>query len=140
MDSIIDSVKKWFWNPIKYKYTDFEGRATREEFWMFILVYIIIYIVLSIVFSLLALEVLIFLFSLAVLVPSIAITARRLHDTGKSGWWQLIGLVPVIGWLIVIILLVGKGTESENKYGPRPKEGGTEPLTTVVPEKPDQQT
>ncbi len=103
----------WFIDPIKNKYADFEGRTGREEYWMFILIYIGIAIVVMFVSSFLNM-----LLTLALLVPNIAIAARRLHDTGKSGWWQLVALIPILGLIILIILLVIKGEEKENKYGP----------------------
>lgn len=102
----------WFWNPVRNHYADFSGRATRQEFWMYVLIYVIIYIILAMVSDILAL-----VYSLALLVPGIAITARRLHDTGLSGWWQLLGLIPLIGWIIVIVLCVRKSNPAGDKYG-----------------------
>ncbi len=110
----------WFLDPIKNHYADFEGRATRKEFWMYILVYVIIVVVASFVASIFNAPILVFLLGVAVLLPNLAIAARRLHDTGKSGWWQLIGLIPYIGALILIVLLAQKGQKGPNKYGPDP--------------------
>ena len=107
----------WFIDPIQNHYADFEGRATREQFWMYVLVYFVVYIVLNIVLSWINLENLMVLFSLALLLPSIAITARRLHDIDKSGWWQLIGLIPIVGWIIVIIWYAKQGDAGENRFG-----------------------
>ncbi len=114
----------WFWNPIRNHYADFNGRATRQEFWMYILVYVIIYVVLAALNDLLALA-----YSLALLVPGIAITARRLHDTGLSGWWQLLGLIPLIGWIIIIVLCVRKSNPAGDKYGM--------PTSSATPPSPD---
>lgn len=107
----------WFIEPVKNKYAEFSGRAGRKEFWMFVLVYLIIYVILMVIEEALGL-----IFSLAVLVPSIAITTRRLHDTGMSGWWQLLGLIPIIGWVIVIILTIRPGQPGANQYGQNPDE------------------
>ena len=102
------------------KYADFEGRATRKEYWMFILFYLILYVVLIVIDSSMESLLLSTIFSLGLLVPSISVAARRLHDTGRSGWWQLISLIPIIGTIVVIIFLV-QDSHEENKYGPNPK-------------------
>lgn len=107
----------WFLDPIKNQYADFEGRTGRQAFWMFILFSFLLNFVIGIVEGMLGTMILGLLFSLAILVPSIAITARRLHDTNKSGWWQLIALVPFIGIVILIVLCVLPGTEGDNDYG-----------------------
>ena len=111
------SFLNWFLEPLKEHYADFEGRATRQQYWMFVLVYILIAIAVSIVEEILGTMVLGALLSLALLIPSLAIGARRLHDTGKSGWWQLVCLIPFIGWIIAIVLLAQKGDAGPNKYG-----------------------
>lgn len=100
------------------KYADFSGRARRKEYWMFILIYLII----SVILGVLGLEIISLLFGLALLVPSISIAARRLHDTGRTGWWQLIALVPLIGFIIIIVFLVQDSHEA-NEYGANPKSG-----------------
>ncbi len=82
------------------KYADFSGRAKRSEYWWFVLFIVIVSLVLS-MFS----QVLSGIFSLAVFVPSIAAAARRLHDTNRSGWWQLIVFLPLVGWIILIVFL-----------------------------------
>lgn len=102
------------------KYADFTGRARRQEYWMFILFYFIVSIILGIVDGVLGLQILGLLFSLASLVPSLAIGARRLHDTGRSGWWQLLYLIPLIGLIIMIVFLV-QDSHPDNEYGPNPK-------------------
>jgi uncharacterized membrane protein YhaH (DUF805 family) len=91
-----------YWNnyvSVLKKYAVFDGRAGRPEFWMFVLVSIIV----SFLLSVLPLPMLSPLYSLVILIPSLAVGARRLHDTGRSGWWQLIGFVPVIGLIVLII-------------------------------------
>ncbi len=107
---------KWFLDPVREHYFDFEGRVTRQAFWMFTLWYFIINVALSIVSDAVA-----GLFSLAVLLPSIAIGARRLHDIGMSGWWQLIGLIPIVGWIALMVLLAKQGIAGPNEYGTDPR-------------------
>jgi uncharacterized membrane protein YhaH (DUF805 family) len=100
--------------------TDFSSRTRRKDYWMFILVYIILYFVLSVIDAMLESMVLGVLFSLVMLVPSISIATRRLHDTGRSGWWQLIAFIPLVGIIVLIVFLV-QDTQEANKYGPNPK-------------------
>ncbi|MGF1688100.1 DUF805 domain-containing protein [Photobacterium japonica] len=98
------------------KYADFTGRARRTEYWMFILIYLII----NVVLSALGLEVASFILGLALLIPSTSIAARRLHDTGRSGWWQLIALIPIIG-VLVLIYFLAQDSHDTNEYGENPK-------------------
>jgi uncharacterized membrane protein YhaH (DUF805 family) len=100
------------------KYADFTGRARRQEYWMFILIYMIINIFLAV----LGLELISALVGLGLLIPSISIAARRLHDTGRSGWWQLIVLIPIIGFIVLIVFLAQDGHDA-NDYGINPKSG-----------------
>jgi uncharacterized membrane protein YhaH (DUF805 family) len=58
---------------------------------------------------------------LALLLPNLAVGIRRLHDTGRSGWWILIGVIPIIGWLVLLFWYVSKGTDGDNRFGPDPK-------------------
>lgn len=103
-------------------YTGFEGRARRKEYWMFVLFSFLASLVLSIVQAIIHLEqFLTGLYSLAVLLPSLAVMVRRLHDTGKSGWWILIGLIPFIGEIILLVFACLDSQEGDNKYGPNPK-------------------
>jgi uncharacterized membrane protein YhaH (DUF805 family) len=88
------------------KYADFGGRATRSEYWWFVLFIVLVGLAASIVSNTLS-----GLFSLATLLPQIAAATRRLHDTNRSGWWQLIVLVPVIGWIVLIVFLAQEGKE-----------------------------
>jgi uncharacterized membrane protein YhaH (DUF805 family) len=103
------------------QYANFNGRARRQEFWMYVLFYFIFAVVLSIVTGLIGLGFLVNIYSLALLVPSLSVGARRLHDTGKSGWWQLIGLIPLIGIIVLIVFWAQDSTPGENQYGPNPK-------------------
>ena len=99
MDNYIDAIKN--------HYFDFSGRATRTQFWMFVLVNILVSMGIGILMSVVGKSVgsmLSNLYSLFVLAPSLAIAVRRLHDIKKSGWWLLLAFVPIIGWIILIIL------------------------------------
>ena len=97
------------------KYADFNGRAKRPEFWWFELFMFLVSLGLGIVSDILS-----GLFSITVLVPSIAVGARRLHDTGRSGWWQLLVLVPVLGWILLIVWCAQEGNPADNEFGAPP--------------------
>lgn len=103
----------WFIDPIKNHYADFEGRIGRQEYWMFVLCYFI----LSFVLEIISLDVLILVMQLAMIIPCTAMGARRLHDIGKSGWWQLLALIPIIGWIILIVWCATKTEPIDNMYG-----------------------
>ena len=94
------------------KYFCFEGRAKRAEFWRYALVYAVIGGILNAILPILS-----FIWSLALLCPTLSVTARRLHDTGKSGWLQLLALIPFIGGIIVLVLCIPAGDADANKYG-----------------------
>ena len=108
MDYFIDAFKR---------YADFTGRATRTEYWMFILFYVIIYLVLAAVDAFFQTFILALIFTIVLFVPSISIATRRLHDTGRSGWWQLVALIPLVGLIVLIVLLV-LDSDDVNEYGP----------------------
>jgi uncharacterized membrane protein YhaH (DUF805 family) len=97
------------------KYADFNGRAKRPEYWWFVLFTILVSLALSMVSDIVS-----GIFSLAVLVPSLAAAARRLHDTGRSGWWQLIVLLPIIGLIVLIVFLAQEGSAESNQFGDTP--------------------
>lgn len=102
-------------------YFGFTGRAARSEFWYFVLFTLIASVVLSIVDSaIFGIGVLGGLFSLASLIPGIAVSIRRMHDIGKPGWWILIGLIPLIGALVLIYFYVQPSQAGANEYGPNP--------------------
>lgn len=98
------------------------------EYWMFALFNVIIAFALGVVAGIFGaiigvdLNILSFLYAAAILLPSIAVTVRRLHDTGRSGWWILIGLVPVIGWFALLVFCVQDSQPGQNQYGSNPKE------------------
>ncbi|MGW3650449.1 DUF805 domain-containing protein [Streptomyces sp. NPDC000878] len=103
------------------KYAVFSGRARRKEYWMAALFSVIISIVLAIVDAVIGVQILSTLYTLAVLVPGLAITVRRLHDTGRSGWWLLFALVPLVGGITLLVFVCLDGEAGENKYGHNPK-------------------
>jgi uncharacterized membrane protein YhaH (DUF805 family) len=110
----------WYIAVLK-KYAVFSGRARRKEYWMFFLFNIIFSAVLSIIDVAIGIYVLSSIYSLAVLVPSLAVSVRRLHDTNRTGWWILIGLIPFVGTIILIVFLATDSQPGENQYGPNPK-------------------
>jgi uncharacterized membrane protein YhaH (DUF805 family) len=119
---------KWFVKCMK-QYADFGGRARRTEFWMFVLFNIIFSVIASLIdraigFKIGAIQMGIIglIYSLAVLIPALAVSVRRLHDIGKSGWMVLINLIPLIGLIWFIVLMVKDSQPGENQYGPNPKE------------------
>ncbi|VAW77199.1 Integral membrane protein [hydrothermal vent metagenome] len=112
MEHFIDALKK---------YADFSGRATRKQYWMFVLFYIIFYLILGTIDAALQTFLLSPVFSLALFIPSISVAARRLHDTGRTGWWQLIYLIPLIGLIVMIVFLV-QDSHGDNEYGPNQKQ------------------
>jgi len=104
------------------KYATFSGRAPRSEYWYFFLFLIIINIVASVLDSALFgdMPVLYLVATLGLLVPSISAGVRRLHDTDKSGWWLLIGLIPLVGTIVLIVFLCQRGTVGPNRFGSDP--------------------
>ena len=86
------------------KYADFTGRATRPEYWWFVLFVVLVSAALSLISPILS-----GIFSLATLLPSVAAATRRLHDTNRSGWWQLICFIPVIGLIVILVFLAQEG-------------------------------
>ncbi|MCA6079753.1 MAG: DUF805 domain-containing protein [Endomicrobium sp.] len=115
---MVKFLKMYFWDAIINHYIDFEGRASLVQFWYFVLINFVFCFILPIifvkiigVFDFCVLNILWW----ALLIPSIAITTRRLHDTNRSGWFQLVGLIPIIGWIVLIILLV-LGPVNPNKF------------------------
>ncbi len=117
----------WYIEVLK-KYAVFSGRARRKEYWMFALFNFIISFLLGIVAGFAGavigtnLSILSILYTFAVLLPSIAVGVRRLHDTDRSGWWLLVVLIPIIGWIALLIFSVQDSTPGENNYGANPKE------------------
>lgn len=105
------------------KYADFSGRARRSEYWYWALAVFVAYLVCLIIFLIFKpLGVLLYIvFVLAVIVPNLAVLWRRLHDTGRSGWWILISLVPFVGGIILLVFTCLDSQPGPNIYGPSPK-------------------
>lgn len=118
----------WYLEVLK-KYAVFNGRARRKEYWFFYLFYLIFFMVLAFLdgmtgsFSETAgIGMFTGIFILAMIIPGLAVSVRRLHDTDRSGWWILISLIPLIGGIWFLVLMVLDGTSGQNQYGPDPKE------------------
>lgn len=128
----------WYLTVVRDNYANFQGRARRKEYWMFMLVHIIIWLVLYLIIAIFSpseeallngaslgfipmlMSGLLLIYILATLVPTLAVTARRLHDTDRSGWWQLLNLIPLLS-LIVLVFTILEGTRGDNRFGPDPK-------------------
>ncbi|MDY4173732.1 MAG: DUF805 domain-containing protein [Bacteroidales bacterium] len=121
----MEKIKFYFIKVLKENFANFSGRARREEYWYYSLAVFVISAILSVlskagivgvIFSILS-----FLFSLCILIPGIAVSVRRLHDTGRSGWWLLLCLIPLIGQIVLLVFMVTEGQKGENKWGDDPK-------------------
>ncbi|HEY8068098.1 MAG TPA: DUF805 domain-containing protein [Burkholderiales bacterium] len=115
---------EWYLAALK-KYATFSGRARRSEYWYFVLFNTLIFIALAVVDMVVIrskFDALGTIFNLATLLPSLAVFFRRLHDTGRSGWWWLIGLIPILGWIVLLIFLIKDSDPGDNRFGPNPKD------------------
>ena len=130
----MEQFNRYFIDTIKNRYAKFDDRASRSEFWYFTLFYFILSLILGSIDTFVVNPMLggtsmetaqggflQMIMALALLVPAIALTIRRLHDIGKSGWWLLIGLVPIIGALVLIYFYVTDSQAGSNLYGENPK-------------------
>ncbi|OZS78468.1 hypothetical protein CF394_06845 [Tetzosporium hominis] len=121
----------WFIHVMKNTF-NFNGRARRKEYWMFALMTFVISFVLTMIDIFAGLEfapevgILSTIFGLIILIPSLAVTVRRLHDTGRSGAWILIGLIPLIGWIVMLVFMVLDSQPETNRFGPNPKAASTQ--------------
>jgi uncharacterized membrane protein YhaH (DUF805 family) len=102
------------------QYANFSGRARRSEYWFWTLAVVIVSIIARIIDAIIGVQILSLVVALATLVPGLAVGARRLHDTGRSGWLQLLAIIPIIGWIILIVWFVAD-SHPDNEYGPNPK-------------------
>ena len=130
----MEQFKRYFLDTIKNRYAKFDGRATRSEYWYFILFYFIISFV-AVLLDTVVINPMLgatpeqaqkggflqIILALALLIPSIALGVRRLHDIGKSGWWILVGLIPIIGFIVLIYFYVQDSQAGSNIYGSNPK-------------------
>ncbi|MGB3633758.1 MAG: DUF805 domain-containing protein [Rubrobacteraceae bacterium] len=118
----------WFIEALK-KYAVFSGRSRRKEYWYFVIFFLLIGTVLSFVDSVISTDaefladigLLNGIFLLALLLPSIAVTVRRLHDIGRTGWWYLISFIPIIGTIVLLVFTVQDSMSESNRYGSNPK-------------------
>lgn len=117
----------WYIEAFK-KYAVFSGRSRRKEYWYFVLFNVIVAVVLALIDVLLGtfssssgIGLLSGIYSLATIIPSLALTVRRLHDIDRTGWWVLISLVPLIGTIVLLVFAVTNSTPGENRFGPNPK-------------------
>jgi uncharacterized membrane protein YhaH (DUF805 family) len=120
---------EWYLKVIK-NYANFQGRARRKEYWMFFLFYLVTLIIAMVLDKVLGLASATYgvgpiygLYALAMILPSLAVGVRRLHDIDKSGWWMLIALVPFIGGLVLLVFSLMEGTSGSNRFGSDPKAG-----------------
>jgi len=102
------------------KYFTIEGRAARSEYWWFYLFNIILLIVASVLDGMIGLPLFSLVVTLGLIAPGICVSIRRMHDKDKSGWWLLIGFVPIVGFLYILYLFVTPGTSGDNDFGPDP--------------------
>lgn len=129
---------EWMLMPLR-RYADFSGRSRRKEYWMFILLILIVGVGLGLVtgsFTTVSDQadsfematwssssILLSVFYLAIIIPSLAVQVRRFHDQDKSGWLVLLNFIPLVGGLIVLVFMCLEGTRGDNRYGPDPKAG-----------------
>jgi uncharacterized membrane protein YhaH (DUF805 family) len=118
---------EWYVTVLR-KYAVFSGRARCKEYWMFLLISAVLVLVLGIVNGLMGADVpaLPLYYTLAVVLPGLAVTVRRLHDTDRSGWWFLIFLVPIVGAIVFLVFMATPGDEMANSFGASPKAVGSE--------------
>lgn len=134
----------WMLLPLR-RYAQFSGRAQRKEYWMFFLFVLIVFAIAMVIDNLLGFGtttryaavtdnsaaagfnstggIVTLLAMLALLLPSIAVAVRRLHDIDRSGWWLLIGLIPLAGAIVLLVFYCTDGTRGPNRFGADPKEG-----------------
>jgi len=117
---------RWYLEVLR-NYADFSGRSRRKELWMFWLVNLVICMALGFIEGIIGIfrgqsvSVLATLYSMFVLIPGLAVGARRLHDIGRSGWWLVLGLIPILGAIVLLIFFVQDSQAGENRFGPDPK-------------------
>lgn len=129
---------EWYLKVVRDNYANFEGRARRQEYWMFALFNLIFLIAIALLSGVLAslfkapfFMSLYFIYILGVIIPSLAVAVRRLHDVGKSGWFYFIGLIPLIGGIWLFVLFVTEGDKGANQYGPDPKAPNAEEINEI---------
>ena len=119
----------WYLDVLKNKYATFSGRARRKEYWMFLLINLVVSVALALIDSLIGsvsesgMGLLSSVYSIGVLIPSLAHSVRRRHDIGRTGWWVLISIIPVIGAVVLLVFMLLDSEPGSNRYGANPKEG-----------------
>jgi uncharacterized membrane protein YhaH (DUF805 family) len=116
----------WYLEVLK-KYAVFDGRSRRSEYWYFVL-YNVLFSVIALLIDVvtgtyhraIGLGLVGGIYSLGVLIPSLAVAVRRLHDTDRSGWWLLVGLIPILGWIVLLVYYVQDSSPGNNRYGANP--------------------
>ena len=117
----------WYLDAWK-NYVTFTGRSRRKAYWVFFVFNVIATILANLIDNVLGLAgqsvygPVSMLYALAVFLPGLALAVRRLHDTGRSGWWMLLGFIPLIGWIVLLIFFVTDSQPGSNQYGPNPKD------------------
>jgi len=99
-------------------YVNFRGRALRSQYWWWTLFVSVVALIANVIQNATNIDWLFAVVALALFLPGLSVAIRRLHDTNRRGWWILIGLIPIVGWIILFIWYVSKGTEGDNNYGP----------------------
>ena len=127
---------EWYLKVVRDNYINFNGRARRTEYWMFVLFNVIAMILSMVVDNVLGLDFKVgsgyyevsvgygwvyLIYTLAVFLPSLAVVVRRLHDVGKSGWFMLVTFIPIVGAIWLLVLMCTDGDKEDNAYGPSPK-------------------
>jgi len=112
-------ILEWYIKAIK-NYYSFKGRSTRAEYWYFTMFNILFYIGASMIDVIIMMPIASLLYGLFVLIPGTAVSIRRMHDVGKSGWWLMLNLIPVIGSIVLVYFLI-QDSHPDNEYGPNPK-------------------
>ena len=128
MDQIKENFNRYFMTQLN-PYFNFDGRLGRRDFWMFVLINFVISLLITLVFSSIlrlgwVASSLSGIYSLAILIPGLGVSIRRLHDVGKSGMWILIGLIPLIGLLVLLYFYLQDSQPGDNQYGANPVAGG----------------
>jgi uncharacterized membrane protein YhaH (DUF805 family) len=113
----------WYTDVIR-RYADFDGRSGRPEFWWYqlfnLIVYIVVVAIVSVVAGFSTGQLAADLYSLAVLLPGLGVGIRRLHDINRSGWWLVLGIIPIVGAIVLIVFAATAGTPGPNRYGAPP--------------------
>ena len=133
---------EWYLKVVRDNFANFNGRARRKEYWMFILFNFLIALGLGVVTGILSAiseslgmlgAVIYVIYAIAILIPNLAVIVRRLHDTGNSGWMILISFIPLIGGIWLLVLMCTEGNVGPNEYGPDPKAAYPEDISNIGP-------